>query len=88
MPDSVVPDPEFQPAAELAEKRAARATAEYVGRAEREATALIQEMAPITGERVHALVTVAWLKGFVVGYGDVVEWLDEITARYEQEMKP
>lgn len=88
MPDSVVPDPEFQPAADLASKRAERATAEYVGLAEREASALIQEMAPVTGERVHALVTCAWLKGFMHGYGDVVERIDEITSRYEQEPKP
>lgn len=69
---------------DLAEKRATRSTAEYVGRAEREATALLAEITVDTGERLHAVVTVAWLKGFMVGYGDVVERLDEITARYEK----
>lgn len=88
MPDSVVPDPEFQPAADLAEKRAERSTAEAVGRAEREASTLIADASPLTGERVHALVTVAWLKGFMAGYGQVLERLDEITERYSKDARP
>lgn len=84
MPDSVVPDPEFQPRDELADRRAGLKVDEYVGRAEREATALIANASPVTGDKVHALVTVAFLKGFMLGYGEVLVRLDDIAANYER----
>lgn len=84
VPDSVVPDPEFQPRDELADRRAGIKVEEYVGRAEREATALIATASPVTGEKVHPLVTAAFLKGFMLGYGEVLVRLDAIIIANER----
>lgn len=84
MPNSVVPDPEFQPAVDLASKRAGRYVEEKVGLAEREASALIASMPSHSTAEIHRVVTVAFLKGWVDGYGEIAARLDEIAARYEQ----
>ena len=41
----------------------------YVGRAEREATAILAEHNPVAPDRVHALVSLAWNRGFIAGFG-------------------
>lgn len=42
---------------------------EHIGRAEREASAILAERSPVTGEQVHALLSLAWGRGFVAGFG-------------------
>lgn len=42
---------------------------ENIGRAEREASAILAERSPVTGEQVHALLSLAWGRGFVAGFG-------------------
>lgn len=63
------PDPEFQPASELERQRIKRFVREQVGRAEREASAILAEHHPVSPDKVHALVSLAWAKGFLAGYG-------------------
>lgn len=46
-----------------------RFVTEHIGRAEREATAILAEHHPVTGEQVHALVSLGWGRGFVAGFG-------------------
>lgn len=42
---------------------------EHIGRAEREATAILAEHNPVSPDKVHALVSLAWGRGFVAGFG-------------------
>ena len=42
---------------------------EQVGRAEREATAILAEHNPVAPDKVHAVVSLAWGRGFVAGFG-------------------
>lgn len=83
----VWPEPHPDQAVQLAEERATRATAEYVGQAEREAAAIFASSLTRTHGEIQAALTLAWLKGFMTGYGNVVERLDEIIATYEQKVR-
>lgn len=85
MPDSVVPDPEFQPAADLAERRADKAVASYLGLAEREAAHIVATSRTGTPGEIRDAVTLGFLKGFMSGYGEVVVRLDEVISQYEQD---
>lgn len=85
MPESVVPDPEFAPAADLAARRAAHAVESAVGLAEREAAALMAGSRMTTTAEIHAVVTVAFLKGYSQGYGDVLGRLDAIIETYREK---
>lgn len=40
-----------------------------------------------TPGEIRTVLALAWLKGFMVGYGEIVERLDEITAQYEQDVQ-
>lgn len=42
---------------------------EHIGRAEREASSILAERSPVTGEQVHALLSLAWGRGFIAGFG-------------------
>ena len=62
------PDPEFQPKADPESARVEHFVREHIGRAEREATAILAEHNPVSPDKVHALVSLAWGKGFIVGF--------------------
>lgn len=79
------PDPEFQPAAEPAVEQTKRFVREHIGRAEREASTIMAEHYPVTGERVHALVSLAWGRGFVAGYGAGSEQFAALLNRLSTE---
>jgi len=42
---------------------------DQIGRAEREATAILAEHNPVAPNKVHALVSLAWGRGFIAGFG-------------------
>ena len=84
----VWPEPDAPQVAALAERRAEKQTAEYVGQAEREAAAILASSLTRTQAEIHDALTLAWLKGFMAGYGNVVERLDEIIAAYESKVRP
>ena len=42
---------------------------EHIGRAEREATAILAEHNPVAPDKVHAVVSLAWGRGFIAGFG-------------------
>lgn len=68
MPDSVVPDPEFQPRDELAQRRGEAARTPLQARADREASAVLAELEPVSPDAVHGVVALAWLRGYLGGY--------------------
>ena len=51
------------------EDLARRLVTDNAGRAEREATALLAEHNPLSPDKVHAVVSLAWGRGFVAGFG-------------------
>lgn len=53
----------------LDEEHTKRFVTEHIGRAEREASAILAEHQPVTAQQVHALVSLAWGRGFVAGFG-------------------
>lgn len=63
------PDAEFQPAAGPSPEQTAEFVRDHIGRAEREASAIMAEHNPVSPQQVHALVSLAWGRGFVAGYG-------------------
>jgi hypothetical protein len=69
----------------LAELRAEKATAAYVGLAEREAAAIYAAHRTDTPGEIRDALTLALLKGFMLGYGQVIDRLDEIIAQYAQD---
>lgn len=77
MPDSVVPDPEFQPRDDLTARRIERDAAESTGRAEREASALLAEAQPYSPAMVHDIVATAWARGFLAGYERCVSHMNQ-----------
>lgn len=87
MPDEVVPDPEFQPAVDLAEQRALRVAQEVQGVAEREASALMARGELVASEHVHAIVTVAFLKGYMHGARSVLGTWAEVVDGREREVQ-
>lgn len=62
------PDYEFAPAAGPHVQRTERFVREHIGRAEREATAILAEHEPVSPQQVHALVSLAWGRGFITGF--------------------
>ena len=81
MPDSVVPDPEFQPRDELAAIRDSRFVEEYVSRSEREAAAILDRHTDRTPAGLQNIVALAWATGFMAGYGKA---LDRVNEAYEK----
>jgi len=75
------PDPEFQPATDLTARRHERIAREQVGRAEREATAILAAHNPVPPDKVHAIVTLAWASGFVAGFGAGGEQFVQVLER-------
>jgi len=63
------PDPEHEPAVDLTAERTKRFVRNNVGRSEREATAILAEYSPLSPDKVHAIVSLAWGRGFVAGFG-------------------
>lgn len=51
------------------EDLARRLVTDNVGRAEREATAIMAEHNPVAPDKVHALISLAWGRGFIAGFG-------------------
>jgi hypothetical protein len=82
------PDPEFEPAVDLEHERTARFVRENVGRAEREATAILADYSPVAPDRVHALVSLAWGRGFVAGFGAGAEQFVQLLERIAGGEKP
>lgn len=80
-------EPEAAQVASLADRQATRDVESYVGQAEREASALLAEATSRGNFNLHSYLTLAWLKGFMTGYGNVTRRLDEIIDRYERETK-
>lgn len=78
------PPPSEDEVYELAEVRAKRNVEEKVGLAEREAAALLSSMPCGSAEELHRIVVVAFLKGWVSGYGEIAGRLDEIADRYQK----
>lgn len=60
---------------------------DQVGRAEREASALMAEYAPVTGEKVHPLVALAWGRGFIAGFGSGTEEFAALLDALHNEAK-
>ena len=87
MPDSVVPDPEFAPAADLSQRRAARAVDAVQAIAEREASLLISTSAMQSTEQVHRVLVIAFLKGYVLGGGEVLGALDDVLGEHERTVR-
>lgn len=65
----VWPEPAAESSDDLTARRTARFVRENVGRAEREATAILAEHNPVAPDKVHAIVSLAWGRGFVAGFG-------------------
>ena len=68
MPDSVVPDPEFQPRDDLLTRRIAREAEAHTSRADREAAALLAQAQPLDPTKTHEIVSLGWARGFLAGY--------------------
>lgn len=67
MPEPVEPGLRLVPVDEVTARRRSRASADYTGIAEREASALLAEHAPRTPAELHTVVTLAWLTGCMAG---------------------
>lgn len=80
MPDSVVPDPEFQPRDDLAGRRNEQVVEETKSRAAREAAALIAAAQPFSIAQMHEVVSLAWASGFIAG---LEASLDKINAAFD-----
>lgn len=63
------PDPEFQPAAAATVAETTRFVKDHIGRAEREASTILAEHSPVNADQWHALVSLAWGRGFIAGFG-------------------
>lgn len=75
------PDPEFEPAAVMNEEQTKRFVHENIGRAEREATAILAEHNPVPPDKVHALVSLAWGRGFIAGFTKGTETFGDLLMR-------
>lgn len=62
------PEPDSRRADVLEAERIKRFVTEETGRAEREATAILAEHNPVPPDKVHAIVTLAWGRGFIAGF--------------------
>jgi hypothetical protein len=62
------PDPEFQPAVLPSPEETETFVREHIGRAEREASAILAEHNPVSPQQVHAIVSLAWGRGFIAGH--------------------
>jgi hypothetical protein len=77
----VWPDPEFEAVTSLEAERTKRFVREHIGRAEREATAILAQHEPVSPDRVHDLVALAWARGFVTGFGTGGETFNDLMRR-------
>jgi hypothetical protein len=82
------PDPEFQPHLTVAPERTEQFVREHIGRAEREATSILAEHSPVSPDKVHALVALAWGRGFVNGFGKGSETFAELLTTLSEGRRP
>lgn len=75
------PDPEFEPVTPITVEQTENFVREHIGRAEREASAILAEHQPVTSQHVHALVSLAWGRGFIAGFGKGSESFADLLIR-------
>lgn len=75
------PDPEFEAADEVTARRIVRQVHDLVSRADREASTVIADTGLPSNPAVHAVVSLAWSKGYVAGFGDYDTKLDAALER-------
>lgn len=82
------PDPELQPAVTPSPEDTAAFVRDNIGRAEREATAILAEHNPVSPQQVHALVSLAWGRGFIAGFGSGSEMFARTLNRLTEKAAP
>lgn len=82
------PDPEFEQAVSLEDKRLERRIAELVSRADREAAGIIARCGLPPHELWQPTVALAWKYGYLAGYGDSADRAAEAFGRLEKVFGP